>query len=784
MATDLRLSVGDGDVTDDLPLDGVTGFGVRNGSFSAPYVPGARYRIISWSEDIYGTTGNDLWAKLAALNQKLRQAAIATGPYGQGSRVTLSMQWAGASTYVYADIVSGSIDIQPDNFAGYTLDVNWLPSVDVLLVCEPYFRSAPVTTTVSGTLSLTTGSFGVPGGAAASGGLFVENIPGDVPALVRHLIEDVSTAATALNRLRISSYSVPDPASIYTQADFQPYIDDTPSGAGYATVDATAAGGSCSTIDLSAALQRAALYRKPSGALTTGLFDVYLRCRDSNTLLGAPVLNAASVQPNVNMPTRQQVVDRSTSAAVLNPTWSTPTKAGSFLALAVMQGGNQTITTPAGWTAGPTITHGSNTAKAAWFYIEAAASRSGAEVVTLSGAVRCQAVMFEVVGARYAGAHDVVPTGTATATSLAISTGTLAQNREMVFGAFYSTSTGTRSTGGTLLDVTTVYNGGANYRGVLGRARSSSTTSATMTATTIGSGDLAGALLSVRTQPDQTPNISVGTYEVAVVAASVAGTFLSLPSNVQTAQVTVADSVIMAEWTPTAPYSDVDHYRLYYRPVGGVWEYYAMPAASPYTAYFIADLGGSVGDPPDTPPTPSQVYLLVALSSGLQTFFTKATPVKIGGSHWEWLHLGLVPLPPMPASDGLVPRDWIAFVEAKNESGTGTLDIDCLALLPHPLPGADNRHIVTATFKNLALTALRRWNVETRRDGASFGYVSTTGSDTEQGQLAVVGDSLAGPGDTWFTPVADMTDGVSDVVNAKLTWTLTYVPRFIWPRGA
>lgn len=784
MATDVRLSVGDGDVTDDLALDGVTGYGVRNGSFSAPFVPGDRYRAITWQEDIYGTTGDDLWSKLGALNQKLRQAQIAAGPYGHGSRVTLSMKFAGATNYLYADIVSGWIDIDQENFSGPTLDATWIPSVTVMLICEPYLRGAPVTTTVSGTLTLTTGAFGTPGGAAASGGLFIANIPGDVPALVRHQIEDVSTTSLYLNRLRISSFSVPDPASIYAASDFTPYIDDTPAGAGLALADATAAGGSCSDISLSAVLQRVASYPKPSGALNNGLFDVFARVRDSNTLIGTPVLNAVSVQPNVNMPTRQQVTYQSTSSASHTPTWSQPTKAGSFLAMAVMVGGNPTITTPTGWTVGPTVTHGSNTAKVAWFYIEASASRSGAETVTLSGAVRGSTVMFEIVGARYAGAHDIVPTGTATATTCVIATGARAQARELTFAAFYSTYTGagTRSVTSGDTDTTLLYNGSLNYRGFVGRGRSTATTTQNYTATTGSSSDIAGALLGVRTQPDLAPNIATGTYEIAVVAASASDVSLSLPSNVQTATVTQTDSVIMAEWTPVAPFSGIDHYRIYYRVTGGTWEYYAQPAAAPYPAYFIADLAGTAGDPPDNGPTSSLVYLLVALSSGVQTYFTKAVPTALGGNQWEWLHLGLVPAPPMPHGDGLAPRDWIMFVEAKNENGTGTFDADCLAILPHPLPSADNRHIVIAEYKNLALAALRRWNIETRRDGATFGYVSTTGTDTEQGQLSVVGDSLAGPGDTWLTCVGDMADGVSSTSDGKLTWTVTYTPRYVWPR--
>jgi len=136
MATDLRLSIGDGDVTDDLLLDAVVGYTVRNGTFSAPYIPGARYRLITWTEDVYGTSGDDLWVKVGALNAKLKQAAEAQSIYGHGSRLTLSMKW-NATNYVYADVIGGYIDVLPESWTGSAIDAAYLPYIAVSLVAQP-----------------------------------------------------------------------------------------------------------------------------------------------------------------------------------------------------------------------------------------------------------------------------------------------------------------------------------------------------------------------------------------------------------------------------------------------------------------------------------------------------------------------------------------------------------------------------------------------------------------------------------------------------------------------
>jgi hypothetical protein len=138
----------------------------------------------------------------------------------------------------------------------------------------------------------------------------------------------------------------------------------------------------------------------------------------------------------------------------------------------------------------------------------------------------------------------------------------------------------------------------------------------------------------------------------------------------------------------------------------------------------------------------------------------------------------------MPAADGEAPRDWIAYVEAKNTAGSGTFDADALVLMPHPLPSADNRHQMHVEYKNTNLSALRRWNIGTPRNGATYAYLSTVGTDTEQGQLVAIGDSMGGPGPTWLTLVPDVAGGASDVVDCKVTWEVTYIPRYLWPRGS
>lgn len=779
MALQFRLSVGDGDVTDDLDLADASKHRIIGELIWQQPRPGSRWSVLAFQLGIYGATTDAMIGNERNIQRKLEQARAAAGPYGHGTRVTASIKLDNATSYVYADVVDGYVDPVRVRNAGQ----QWM-IVNVELLCEPYLRGDAVTTTVSGTITNTTGAYATPGNSGA-GGLFIADVPGDVPALARYVLTDTTGSSKYINRLRIASMWMPDvTGSAIAHSDYQNWIDDTPAGAGSATSDATAIGSAGSRITLGTAWQRAASYASPSASYARGLFDVYVRAKDSNAVLGAPTLTALAVGNDANMYVRQTIQVESTGATSFTPTWGTETRAGSTLLMgAAIKSRTITFTTPTDWTAGSApATHGSDDARVAWFYIEVSAARSGAETLTVSSSVAGTVVMYEIVGAAYTSPIDRQVANTGTTTTLSVASGALAQAREMIFGIGQSADeaawAGTPLTTG-FTDLATVY-ADDTQDAAYGYARSTATTTQNMTFNVTPPRAQAAAIISVKQAPNLAPNIPTGTYEVCVVAASTGGASLSPASNVAAVTVTQTDCVIAAEWDIGT--GSPDHHRLYYRPVGGTWEYYAQPASSgSYTAYIIAADGGTAGDPPTFNSNAASVRLGVALSSGTTIYYTQPVQTTLGASQWELLYLGTVPLPPMPAIDGGSPRSWIAYAQAKHAAPSGTIDFDALILVPHQWP---NSSYVEAEYTGLTLAALRAWKIETRRDGYTFGYLAQTGGDTEAGQLDVIGDCYLGPGDTWVTVLADIGSGVHDIVDTDYTLSVTYTPRFTYLRGS
>lgn len=775
MATAIFLSAGDGNVTDDIDLTSGDYLFV-NGSLDAGR-PEGRYRVVTWLVEIHSATADGMWNSLEAIETKFRQARAAAGAYGHGTRVTLSVKLEGATNYSYFDIVDGNCYVPDEAMNGPALAANWLQPVVVTALCEAAIRGDAVTTTVTGTVTLTDGTFATPGNTG-SGGVFLANVPGDLPAVARVTLSDVSTNSQIAQRFRIGSFALDDPTgSGIAQADVDPWIDAAAAGSGTSATDSSSfMGADYISSSLVPSFQRMAQFAKPAAQFTTGLLDVFGRVRDSNTNMGFPGSLSLTYAPGRAIPTRQAngySSGGSASATITIPR-PAPTKAGSLQLLFVGLQGNQTITAT-GWTAGPTVTHGSNNAQAAIFYKTESASESGDITVTLSGAIRCEAYWVEIVGATYSAPIDKSVTNTATgASSVACTSGVLAQAHEQVFMCAWSSAGTSHSNSETTFTNTgDVYDASRRFSVVVSRA--SATTSGSVTITG-ASGDWAAAMVTIKQQPNLY-SLGSDTYQVQVVAVDSSGN-MSLPSSAVSLDVDSSSAgVILAEWTAGSPNAAVDHYRLYYKRGSNAWEYYAMPATKAYTAYILAADEGTTGDPPTVAPVLATFRYGVALSSGTTVFYAPAVQAVIGSANWEWVYLGTIPHPPMPAPDGGMPRDWVGYLDAAHESGAGTLDVDGIVVFAHGSP------YLEATYPGLDLATKRDWVLEQRRDGRVFGYLAETGTDTEAGQVDVIGDLQIGPGDTWLTIVGDVAGGVSDVDDLKVTVVVTYVPRFLHLRG-
>lgn len=122
----------------------------------------------------------------------------------------------------------------------------------------------------------------------------------------------------------------------------------------------------------------------------------------------------APSSPSGTLMIEQHAIDQDI-AGTAHCNWPAPTTAGSLLvSIGLLAGGSSnTFTTPSGWTAGPTVDNGLNI-KLAMFYKENAASRSGTESITLSGAAQSELVLIEVSGAAASSSLDGTGTNTGT----------------------------------------------------------------------------------------------------------------------------------------------------------------------------------------------------------------------------------------------------------------------------------------------------------------------------------------------------------------------------------
>lgn len=284
MSAELLLSVGDGVTSDYLDLNDGDTYGVMSidyGIYSERRVTGEAPRQISITEEIYGESGNALWANVRAIEAKINQARAGWIVSGGQSGVTLGSRLAGADEYVYADLRGGQVIMPPGVLLGPALEVNWLQGVQIILDCEAAFRGDEITDSAATWT----------GGAPVS---FRASVPGDLPAGIKFEVTDNSTNSQVLNRLRVGAYSRAD-------------LDDGDFDGVYNCADGADASshGDTDSVDGTNVSQVAsptantwheiAVATAPSPlADNAGLFDIYARVKTQNANLGKPTIDSVT----------------------------------------------------------------------------------------------------------------------------------------------------------------------------------------------------------------------------------------------------------------------------------------------------------------------------------------------------------------------------------------------------------------------------------------------------------------------------------------------------------
>lgn len=768
--TSLLLSVGDGATSDSLDLLDTTKHFATD--FSAPWSENST-RVVTVPLVFRGTTPDAVWTNYRNVQAKLRQARDAQGPYGLGTGVTLGVKLGAVTSFVYFDILDGHLDDdenRPDK--GYI-------AATLMLVCLPYARGDATTVTTTGTIQNNDGAYAT-GSGTGNGGVYITGVLGDCAAPARMVLSDTSTALI-INRVRWARRAVNIVGAV--TGDYDHIIDGVAMGAGTATTDAsTYVGANFARLSPSAGWQTFASFTKPAAYLS-GEFDPVVRVRDSSAILGAAPVLASATSTSYIASYRQDTSNSGTGSSV-TVVWPVPTLPGNKLQIDLkLDSRTVTITTPASWTAGPAVAHASGAVRVATFYISEAAARSGTETITLSGSASWYVTMSETVGIAYATPLDQSITNTATAAgSVALTTATLAQANEWLesIGA-YDGAVNTAS-------FSTTFAGGAGTHNpllavVVGYAYSTATTLHSNTHSGIASRNYAGALTSWKTQQNVAAAMPAGNYSVRVAAKSASGSIGTASNTVAVSKAAIGS--IRVEWAAPAG-ATVDSYRIYFKRDSNAWKYFDMPATKAYLTYMLAtESGATTGDPLSGSSTNVGVFRLgVALLSGTTIHWGSPFSAPLGNSLWENVPVpDRFPAPPVIAVDAGTPQSFVFYLQGKHPDEVGTLDADILALFAAP-DGGDSVSGV-AEYTGLELSAKKDWNIFTRKDGYTAGYLTNVGTAVEAGELDVSGEFTLMPGTNWLTLLVDITDGVS-TIGSTCTYTVSvvYVPLFRYVRGA
>lgn len=283
--------------------------------------------------------------------------------------------------------------------------------------------------------------------------------------------------------------------------------------------------------------------------------------------------------------------------------------------------------------------------------------------------------------------------------------------------------------------------------------------------------------VTVTTGGDGTLAFSTVIFQVTEIDASGGET---LPSDPVTATLNNSAPAATVAWTAVgAPTS----FRLYFKQGANVWKYFTV-SGSAVSAAITTSTGATTANPPAqaTSATTIQLLPLAALDApSPQYVLGRATTAMLGNGQWEMVYIGTVMLPPMPEweNQSTANPSWRVLLQSQLGSSTATpatIDFDYLLLMPHEEPQLRAEY----TAQNLATA--RTWVIDTRRDGRSSAVLTDT-SGTVQGQANKVGQFTLGPGSNLIVVDVSVAGSVHDVVNAKYSVRVEYVPRYADPIG-
>ncbi len=809
--TSILLAVGDGTQgtppQDALNLVDGTNYTIIAGSLTMPTLPDPlmrmsiprKFRALAAAGEkaiemellVKGATADQLWANMRALEYKLRQARLAAGPDRAGPSVFLWVRLGASSSYVYFDIVGGSLT--PHDTTG--MDGRHYEAT-LELACREFSYGDPITYTLPTILQ---------NGAPTP--VFLSGVPGDAPALAQIILTDQSGTAACINRIRVGTRTRPHQRG----SDYQLTYPVQVQPAALLVADSTAISNQLARLQTVAgqSWQTIGRFAPPTVGLSAeqqsaqhGLYDLYLRVRNGLPSLAAPtgiagtapVGVAGAVLPFANY---QYMVTSFSAAGVesvpsvvqeidLTPPWQYH---DTFDASTISSWYTQTLsgasTTMSTRTVGAIA--GSGDLRVVWntpgdAYLTSVISTPMASMafqikikINSVGGIAAQ-----VLGLTLSGATAGVTVLLIYSTSWYISIGTVGGSSTL-----YAMPT---------LVAGTVYTFEVRYDSSIPAAPQVSVlrTVAGVQTTLLTVGVAPSALISLSLQvgvtayPTFTGNVDIDYDDLYLQYATVSTPPVTL------GLINENTNALAVTWTPD---SAASKHRVYWQRQLSPTPY---PAGYPQGPVYYADTGdpstmtilneavagvlAGATDLSGVDMTPVDVRLQLAAPGGTDQLMSlpSVAPQIAHNGQWMLLYMGTSLLPVSPVAEGTATSPWQVYVQVKPGTTTSLpqVDVDSLWLLAHDEP----QQVAEAT--GLALTAPNRtWVLDTRRDGVTVGAIFDVPGGTLVASVPVRGQLLVGPGDVALPIIVDSQGGVSDVVNAKYSVTVRLVPRYFYVTG-
>jgi hypothetical protein len=260
MAAHVWLMADTGSMADSIDLLDTDAYDIRDGTLSVLDKPGQ----VSFALRITEVDQRGLDRRIQELFDLLNLAA-------QGrTRLRLGLLLDGSDQILFADVVEGSLTLPPNVLTAAAFIAHVYRAVPLTFSCLPYLRAEPYTLALTATLTNGVDSL-----------LYIANIPGTAPALLRVEVVDVSTGM-ALNYVRVGVWS----DRYLTQASDMPLLINATAGPD-GTASAAAQPDTNGGVYIRTTTSGSAKHLADVAVANRGTFGVLARVRDSATATSA-----------------------------------------------------------------------------------------------------------------------------------------------------------------------------------------------------------------------------------------------------------------------------------------------------------------------------------------------------------------------------------------------------------------------------------------------------------------------------------------------------------------